>query len=97
MTDIKNKIIAAVVLILAGLAWFFKRKSDKASTDAKLAETKGKDAILVQHQRDVEAAIASLDAGIEKMRKEKEVADRKREFDNLSLKERADRIKKGLE
>jgi hypothetical protein len=89
-------IVAILIAALAGI-FVFKRKADKAETEAKLAATKAKDQALAEQQQEVEAAIQSLDAGIERMKAQKEIQDRKRAEDNMSLKERADRIKKGLQ
>lgn len=84
-------IIGLVLALLGGLL-FYKNKSDKASTDAKLGETRGRDKELAINQKDIQNAIDGLDAGIEKMKAEREaqrLAD-----ENLSLKERADKMKK---
>jgi hypothetical protein len=89
-------LVGVLVLVLGGLVWMFKSKADRAAVDAKLAQTKGQDMALAEQQKEVAAAIITLDNGIAKMKEQKAIEDRKREFDNLSLKERADRIKKGL-
>lgn len=86
--------IIGLILALVGGLLFYKRKSEKAEIDSKLSETKGKDSILKENQADVEKAISDLDAGIEKMKAEREAQRIKDE--NMTLKERADRIKKGL-
>jgi predicted nucleic acid-binding Zn-ribbon protein len=88
-------LVGLVVTLLGGLV-FFKRKADKAEVDAKLAEVRGRDAALKEQQEELEAAIRTLDNGIEAMKKTRELEARKRAEDNLTLKERADRIKKRL-
>lgn len=88
-------VIGLIVALFGGLV-FFKKKADKAAVDSKLAETRGRDAALREQQEELEAAIRTLDEGIATMKKKREAETRKREFDNLSLKERADRIKKGI-
>ena len=96
LKKVLGTISAVVMAILGILVLIFKRKSDKAEVDAKLAETKAKDQALAEQQEDVKAAIASLDAGLDKMKAEQEAEARKRKEDNMTLKERADRIRKGL-
>lgn len=89
------ELIGIIVALFAGL-FFYKNKADKAKVDAKLSETKGRDAALKESQEEIESAIETLDKGIDKMKAEQEAEARKRAEDNLSLKERADRIKKNL-
>lgn len=89
------EIIGLIVALFAGLM-FYKNKSDKAKADAKIAETKGRDAALKESQDEINAAIDTLDKGIAKMKAEQEAEARKRAEDNMTLKERADRIKRNL-
>ena len=89
-----ESVVLAIIAALAGI-FLFKNKSDKDAA-IKLAETKAKDKALKEQEAEARKAIAALDAGIAKMRAEQEAEARKRAFDNMSLKERADRIKKGL-
>lgn len=88
--------LLGIIGLLIGGLFYFKSKSDKASSDAKIAETKGKDQQLEATQEEVEAAIAELDKGIKKVQEQREAEARKAAEDNMSLKERADRIKQGL-
>jgi len=88
--------LVAIIIALLGGLFYFKKQSDKAKTDALIARTLGKDAALKEHQELIESAIAALDAGMAKAKKEREDAARKDKEDSLTLKERADRIKNGL-
>lgn len=89
--------LIALLGILGGLVVYFFKKSQTASSDAKIAETKGRDKELEASQEEIEAAIAELDKGIAKVKAEREASARKAAEDNMSLKERADRLKKGLQ
>lgn len=86
-------VLALIVAALGGLL-FFKKKQD---TQSILAETQAKDQALAEQQKEVDAVIATLDAGITKMKAEREAEAKKQAEDNLSLKERRDRIRKGLQ
>ena len=88
-------IIGLIVALFGGLI-FYKKKADKAAVDTKLAKTRGQDIALKEQQDEVKAAIETLDKGIEAMKKEKEAKDLKRKNKYMSLKERKERIKKGL-
>lgn len=90
-------ILFGVILALTavGLIFFFKHKADKAEVDGLLSETKGKDSILIIDENEVQAAVDFLNKGIEDMKKKQEAEARDRAR-NMTLKERADRIKKGL-
>lgn len=86
-------IIGLLVALLGGL-FYYKRKYDDAAVEGRLAKRKGQDKVLAEEQKDVEDAIKIIDEAVEKLR-EKRKADREKDR-NLTLKERADRIKKGL-
>lgn len=89
------EIIGIITALFFGLL-FYKNKSNKAKAEAKLAETKGRDAALKEQEAEIESAIETLDKGIAKMKAEQEAEARKRAEDNMTLKERADRIRKNL-
>jgi septal ring factor EnvC (AmiA/AmiB activator) len=89
-----------VVLLVLGLlaaVFGYKRKADKAEANSKIAETKGRDKELELTQKEIENYINEIDSNISKMKAKQEAEARKRSEDNMSLKERADRIKKGLQ
>jgi len=86
--------IIGLIIILLGGIFHFKKKADNTAIDAKLAKTKGKDEALAQEQFDLEAAIKEIDDNLEKVRKDKEEANKKRK--NLTLVEIRDQIRKGL-
>lgn len=88
--------LIGIIAVLGTVVAFLFRSLQGAKTDAQLAQTKAKDSVLTEHENDVKAAIASLDEGIAKAKAQKESDDRKAAEDNMSLKERADRLKKGL-
>ena len=86
--------LIALLVALFGGAMFFKRKADKAIVDSKLALTKGRDIELKLTQDDLRKSIAEMDAGLERVKKNR---DTEREnTKDLTLAERRDRIKKGL-
>lgn len=87
--------LTIIIATVLGLL-FYKRKSEKAEIESKLAEIKGKDSQLEITQDELEAAIAEIDSNIEKLRKAREAEERKVKEDNMTLKERAERIKKGI-
>lgn len=87
--------IIAIIVAVLGLL-FFKRKSDKAEVEKKLVETRAKDQVLKETQDELNSAIEALDQGIAVMKAKQEAEARKRVEDNMSLKERADRIRKNL-
>lgn len=89
--------LIALVGILSGLVFYFFKKSQSASVDAKLAETKGQDTQLQATQQEIEAAILELDKGINAAKAQKEAEAKKAADDNMSLKERADRLRKGIQ
>lgn len=84
--------IVALIGILATL--FFKNKADNAGVAATLANTKGKDEVLESEQDLAIKAQQDLDAGIEKMKADREA--QRQADENMSLAERAAAIKKGL-
>lgn len=86
-------VLALIVAALGGLL-FFRKKQDVQSV---LVETQTKDQALSEQQKEVDAVIATLDAGIAKMKAEREAGARKQAEDNLTLAERRDRLKKGLQ
>lgn len=90
----------ALLGILAALgviaALIFKRKSEKSDVNAILGETKGQDKQLEMSQQELDEAIQAIDESLAKLDAERAAKEKKDNFDNLSLKERADRIKKGL-
>jgi type IV secretory pathway VirB6-like protein len=90
-----DALFAIIVAAIGGLL-YYKNKADKASVEAKLARTQAEDQALKEQQQEVAKAIDILNKGIDQARKDREIELRKREHDSLSLKERADRIKKGL-
>lgn len=84
--------IVAIIGLLAAL--FFKNKADNVGVAATLANTKGKDEVLQSEEELAVKAQQDLDAGIEKMKADRET---KRQADeNMSLAERAAALKKGL-
>jgi hypothetical protein len=87
------ELIVTLILTLFAALVFYKKKSDKAEVDKKLIETKVKDHVLIEQQLEIESAIKTLDQGIEKMRKQRELELKKRKEKHMTLKERADRIK----
>lgn len=88
-------LVLLLLSILGGL-FYYKQKATKAEVAKKLAKTTAIDIALREQQGEIEAAIAALDAGIEKAKVEREIQKRKEEFDSLTLKQRADLIKKRL-
>lgn len=84
--------IVGIIGLLAAL--FFKNKADNAGVAATLANTKGKDEVLLTEQELAVKAQQDLDAGIEKMKADREVQRQVNE--NMSLAERAAALKKGL-
>jgi len=86
--------IIGLILMLVGGVFFYKNKSEKAETDSKLAEIRGKDSQLSVNQKDVQDTIKSLDDGIAKLQAERE-AKRQRDK-NMTLKERAEAMRKNL-
>lgn len=84
--------IIGLILALVGGLLFYKNKSEKSETDSKLGETRGRDKELAITQKDVQDAIKSIDGGIEKMHQDREA--QRQADENLSLKERADKMKK---
>lgn len=88
-------LIGLLIAAIGGLL-FFKNKADKATADAKLAEVKGRDKELQITQKELQDFINQVDTNIAKMKAQQEQEARKRKENNMSLKERADRIKKGL-
>jgi len=88
------EIIIGIIVALFGGLIFYKKKADKSAVDAKLGETKGKDAVLEEAAAELKAQIAEIDNNLEKIRKDKEAERVKSK--NLTLAERRERIKKGL-
>ena len=84
--------LIAIIGLLVGAVAFFKNKADKSAAAEKVAETKGRDKELQVQQEDIEVAKEALNAGIEKLKAERE-AQRQRD-ENMTLKERADRLRK---
>jgi len=80
-------LIGLLVAALGGV-FYFKKKADEAVVEAKLAETKGRDAELKKRQEDVRVAISEIDDSLKKIKAKRE-ADRVK-LDNMTLKERAD-------
>jgi flagellar basal body-associated protein FliL len=87
-----NYVVAVIVAVFGGLAWFFKSKSDQKSVDATLAETKGKDAQLQAEQLTLQDAVKEIDTNLAKAKAERDAQNEANK--NLSLKER--RLRQGL-
>lgn len=82
-----------IIVALLGAVFFLNKKREEAEIEKKLIETKVKDQALAEQQVLVDQAIQTLDDGIAEMQRKKELEDRKRAEDKLSLKERADRLR----
>lgn len=80
--------LIGIILALVGGLLYFKGKADKAAAGSKIANTKGRDQELSERQEEIEKAIQELDAGIKKMKENKEKQHKYR-----SLKERAEEAK----
>jgi len=89
------EIIVMLITALIGGIFYFKRKADKVEQDKKIVEAKAQDKALREYQDELERQIAVLDAGIKKMKQEKIDKDAKRKK-YLTLKERSEKLKKGL-
>lgn len=79
--------IIGLILALVGFGYYQYNKRNEAETNVKLAETKGKDSILVQDQLNVEKEISNIDEGIAKLNEQRkqQLADNKA----MSLTDRA--------
>lgn len=86
-------LLGLLVAVLGGL-FYFKNKSDKAESEVRLGETKIKDAKLETEQVNVQEQVKAIDEGIERMKQER-LAERERRK-NMSLKELAEEIRKGI-
>lgn len=86
-------IIGILVALLGGVIYFKKKASD-AAVDAKLARTKGKDEELEVTAEELARQIVEIDKNIEKARKERK--ERTKAERRMTLKERRDRIRKGI-
>ena len=89
-------IIIALLAVAFGGLIFYKKKADKAEVENKLIETKAKDQALHEQQAEIKSAMETLDKGIARLKEEREAEMRKRKEDSLTLKERRDRIRKGI-
>lgn len=89
-------VLAILALLGGALAFLFKRKADQAKVEAIVAETKTKDKELELTQEELEEAIAEIDASLAKIESERAAKQKKDDIDSLSLKDRAERIRKGL-
>jgi cell division protein FtsB len=85
-----------IIGLLLFVVGFLYNKNNKERAAAKMAETKARDQVLKEQAEETKAQITTLDANIKKMKDQRELEAKKRKDDNLSLKERAERIKKGL-
>ncbi len=63
--------IVGLIIALAGGLLYYKSRADKASSDAALAETRGRDRELADQQREVERSISEMDAAIADIREER--------------------------
>ena len=81
--------IIMLILGLLGFGAYNYKKRKSAEVDAIINETRGRDAELELQQDEVEQALKDLDAGIDKMRKEREA--RRNAAGELTDDERADR------
>ena len=80
--------IIALILGLLGFGAYNYKKRKAAEVDAVQAETKGRDAELKVQQEDLEAAVADIDSGIQKLNEDRQA--RKEAAKDLSDQERAD-------
>lgn len=70
--------LAAIILGLLGVAFYYKGKAEKARVDAMLARTRGKDAGLKEDQEDVDNAISEMDNNIRLIKEDRRDARRER-------------------
>lgn len=87
-------LVAIILALLGGIIVLNKQKKD-AQSDAKIAETKGKDSELAKQQVKLKDEINKIDESIEDMKREKEAEYQRRK--NMTLKERAEEAKKMFE
>lgn len=88
------EIIIGILAAILGGMFLHSRNASKVA--AKQRETEIRDQALKEQQEAVQGAIKALDEGIEKAKRDKELLDAKNARRNLTLKERAEQIKKGL-
>lgn len=89
-----KKYLVGLIALLSGVLFFVLRLLQRSKVDAVVAETKGRDQELKKQQLTLQEAVKQIDQGIEQAKAEREAQRIKDE--NMTLKERADRIKKGL-
>lgn len=85
-------LLAILALVGGLLAFRFKRKSDQKAADSLLAETAAKDKELTLTQKELEIAIAEIDASLAKLHAEQSNKQKKEQEDALTLSERRNRI-----
>jgi len=86
-------LIALLAFAFGG--WFLSvNKARKAETEAKLARAKAADQALKEHQEEIQKAVETLNAGIEKAKAEREA--KRLADERMTLKERAERYKKEM-
>lgn len=86
--------IVGILVALLGAVFYFKKKAGDASVEAKLARTRGQDKELELTAEELKRQIDEIDDGIEQARKERE--ERRLAEKRMTLKERRDRIRKGI-
>ena len=86
-------IVATAFAVLAGAVLYLFNTLSKSQSQAKIAETVGKDKQLAVDQQDIHKAISDIDAGIAKMKAEREAS---KPSTDKTLEEIASNLNKGL-